>query len=135
MTIEQIIHDTLAADSAVAALVGTRISPLHSTQATARPCITYEISTTESISTAAGPTGWYRATIELGLFADTFKAVVQLSDAVQRTLDGYSGITSGIDVAQVTLDDTSDVEQATTPGTEKPVYVRTQTFLTLYHAT
>lgn len=132
-SLEQAIHDVLAANVGVAAIVGDRIRPMNMAQDEEPPFITTSITREETLATLSDGAADYRpASFEIGVYAPTYKIVATLSEAIRALLDLYSETVSGVEFAPIMFDEESDIEQAVPEGQEKPVYVRVQTFKTLY---
>ncbi len=66
--------------------------------------------------------------------ADTYTACADLSAEVRRVLDGYSGTNKGTTITPLVFDDETEPERGVEPGTERPVFVRTQTYRALYRS-
>lgn len=77
----------LAADTAVAALVGTRISADRAEQGTALPMIVFS-GQCEPLLTLAGPTGVGLWTFEIQCWATTRASAEAVADAVAAACDG-----------------------------------------------
>lgn len=134
-SIEQATHDILKAHAGVTAMVADRIAPLHHAQGEARPSLTYTISgypDAESVRSLDGPSGWDKVDMEIGIYADTLSQCLQLAQQVKSALHFWGGTISNVEIAPSLFEDESDIEQAYPPGSEKPVYVRTQTYRILY---
>jgi hypothetical protein len=70
--------------------------------------------------------------VELTSYADTYAEVANLTAQVRRVMHGVTWTGATVTVHPSLLDEESDIEQAIEAGTDKPVYVRTQTFRILY---
>lgn len=131
------IRDTLLADDDVTAKVGRRVRPLALAQDDARPYLTYHVTDGSPVATLEQPgdDDYRNAEFEVGIFADTYADVIDLSAAVTAALDQYGGTVSGVEFAPVMFDNQTDIEQATPEGAELPVYLRVVTFRALYKLT
>lgn len=107
--IEAAIRSLLLANSAVAAIVGTRIYPATSPQGVTSPRIVYERISTMRVHSMAGATGLVRPRIALDCFGDGYAGSKALGDAVRLALDGYKGIAGEDRIYGVFLDSQSDV--------------------------
>lgn len=117
-------------------VVGTRIRPLGVAPDDVRPYLTYQVTDRKTDGTLSdGAADYRKAEFEVGVWGSTYAAVVALSDLVRDRLDQFGGTVSGIEFAPCEFDGETDVEEATPEGEEKPVYLRVQTFRTLYKAT
>lgn len=109
MSIATILKAALAADTAVAAIVSTRIYPLQLPQSPTYPAITYQrISNTGTNgNTALRESRW-----QISCWAQTYLGALALSAAVKALLEEYTNTVStpGIKMALVVneLDDYDD---------------------------
>ena len=98
MGIEAALYIKLAGDSGVAALVGSRIYPLHLPQAPTLPALVYErISTVRTY----GHDGQHSPTtvrMQVDSLAPTLAVARSCADAVLAALSGFSGTVGSLDV-------------------------------------
>lgn len=132
--LEQGIKERLAADTTIAGLTGGRIRPLIGAQLDARPFLTFQVTSDQSIGHALGASAYSNAQVEIGILADTYLACAALSVEVKRVLDRQAYNTTTVRIAPSVLDDETDIEESTPPGQAAPVFVRTQTYRVLYRA-
>jgi hypothetical protein len=132
--IEEAIRALLLADATVAAIVGRRVRPMLAGPHDKRPYLVYSTDI-ETIPTYGGTSAFRRSTLTLSSIADSHEDCRELAGELRRILDGYSGTTTGVQIVPCFLQDESEVEQGVEPGTERPVYVRTQTYRVLYRST
>jgi hypothetical protein len=133
MALETGIRDALLAVGGITAKVGTRIRPVAMASDDVRPYLTYQAAGRESLPVLAGPPADYRkADFEVGIFADTYHEVMELSNLVRDRLDQFGDTVSGVEFAPVMFDGETDIEAAVAEGQELPVYVRVQTYKVLY---
>jgi hypothetical protein len=128
------IRDALLAQAGITNLVGRRIRPLVVGQGDSpRPYLTYQVTGRTTEALLDGTVIDYRkAEWEIGIYADTYGAVMDLSDLVRDRLDQLGETVSGVEFAPAQFDSETDVEQVTPDGQEKPVYLRVQTYRALY---
>ena len=132
--LETAIRDTVLADNAIAAVVGSRLRPLGLSPGEARPYLTYEITDRKSLPTLADGVLEYRTgEFEIGVHADTYAGVMTLSEMVRDRLDQFGGTVAGVEL-DASFDGESDVAEAVPEGEEKPIYLRVMTFTCLYRS-
>lgn len=118
MTIEAHVVDVLLADSAVAAIVGTRVFPVVVRKTTDLPGLTYaRLGQGERTYSLAGRAGMATTAIGLNACALTYTQARALADAVRDALDAYGD--ANIQVAWVI--DGDDDYQA--PSDDTIIYV------------
>jgi hypothetical protein len=136
MSLEAGIKAAISGVAGVSDIVGTRIRPVMLAQDDDRPYITYQVTERQSYPTLAdGPAEHKAASIEVGYFADDYDTAAHLSDLVRDALDQYAGTAGGVEFAPVAFGGESDVEETTPEGEETPIFVRVQTYRTLYRLT
>ena len=133
MGLEQSIKSTLAGDTTVNTLVGGRIRPLAAAQSDAPPYITYHLTANDRLMTFGGPSAYGTATVEIGIFASTYAATVALSAEVKRVLSGIQRTTDTVRLTSF-FESEDDIDAGNVPGTETPIYWRTQTYRVLHRA-
>ncbi len=88
--IEAGIVALLAADSGIAALVGTRIYPVLVPETTAYPCLSYQVvSSVQQYTVDRRELGQKR--IQFDCWANTYADAENLKQALRNALDVYSG--------------------------------------------
>ena len=98
------IRALLAADTAVKAIVSTRIYPVTMPLDGSLPCITiHEISGTEDHVTGHGHPRY-----QLSCWSTSFSQVQSLKDAVKDCLNRYKGVASGNHIKQIAFESSSD---------------------------
>jgi hypothetical protein len=120
MNIPDFLQKKLAADQAVAAIVGDRIYPVRAPQGVDAPYITYQRQRVSRWRTAEGPTGDARALFQVRSWSDDYEQAVELGDAVGDALDGFQGDFEGHWVEQVKVEDERDDVVPPNPGAELP---------------
>jgi hypothetical protein len=138
--IEQALYSVLSGAAAVAAIVGTRIEPTNSQQASTLPRIVYERTAAEYEQTLLGSSsGLCRATYDFDCIASTYSGVKTLAAAVRSALDRYKGnqTGSGYDetIYRVMLDDDTDEFEPPRDGSDRGDYVVRMTFEVWYGVT
>lgn len=113
--IEDAIRAVLLADPAVAALVGTRVSPLKLPQGGSLPAIVYQRVSTVPLLGLEAPGGPTRSRVQLSLWAATFDQARSLGVAVRDALQGWSGRVGVEDVRLVSMANWLDDYEAGPP--------------------
>lgn len=119
--IEAAIRAKLVADADVNGIISGRIHPFTVPTEIARPKLTYQRIDTVRWYSNDGPTGSPRIRLQVDCWADELLTAKTLADKVRQCLDGYRGVTSGVQVDGVHLQDERDMPQAMAPGQEKPI--------------
>lgn len=126
---EAVIRNALVANTAVAAIVGTRVFPVLAPATAAIPFATYRRSGVQRAHTLSGPMGMPTVILSLDLYAETYEAVRELADTCRVCLDGYgTALTDSIVVNNVSLDNESDGFVQLAGGDTPPVYSVSQTY-------
>ena len=95
MLIEQALLTQLKTDSAIAALVGTRIYYVISPQDVQKPYIVISKISAVRVSSHDGSSGLANPRFQISCFALTYKEVKDIAVAVQAELEGYTGTMGG----------------------------------------
>lgn len=98
MSIETTLYSTLAADSTVSAIVGTKIYPNPAPQGTAKPMISYFVVSGTREHTLTGVGDMQRKLIQVNCHADTYSGAKTLANAVIGALEGDGYMTNYIDL-------------------------------------
>jgi hypothetical protein len=126
---EVVIRNALVANTAVAAVVGTRVFPVLAPASADIPFITYRRSGVQRQHTLSGPMGMPTVILSLDMYAETYEAVRELADKCRVCLDGYGTAQSdSIVVNNVSLDNESDGFVQLAGGDTPPVYSVSQTY-------
>ena len=124
--IETGLETYLAADTAVAALVGTRIYAIDDVPqdrvAGARPYITHQRISSPKLVTMDGADGLANPRIQLNCVADTYLGAMTLADKVRLALDGYSGAMGSQTVQAAFVDDARALGEELPTGKEQGIY-------------
>jgi hypothetical protein len=126
---EVVIRNALVANTAVAAVVGTRVFPVLAPASADIPFLTYRRSGVQRQHTLSGPMGMPTVILSLDMYAETYEAVRELADKCRVCLDGYGTAQSdSIVVNNVSLDNESDGFVQLAGGDTPPVYSVSQTY-------
>lgn len=129
---EAVLRSALVANSAVAALVGSRIYPIIAPATAVLPFITWRRSGIQREQTLSGPMGTPTVTVELNMYGTTYEEARDMADKVRRVLDGYGGTADNTTVNHAALTNESDGFE-TLAGADLPiVYQVTQTYDVLW---
>ena len=123
--IEKSLRAALLANSAVAALVGTRIYPMILPQGSAwpGPSLTFQRISTTSPVALAGAVGPERMRVQLDCWDKTWGGVRALALAVKAALHGFAGSASGSeDLYGVFLDSERDFFEADVGPSSEGLY-------------
>lgn len=129
---EKSIIDSLTGDSELTAITDN-VSPISQAQSATRPYICYSITSEDDPSPSHdGPSGFLIVTYDIVAVADTYSEVALISKHTKRILSNYSVITDSLRIYWTRYDGETDIEQAIEDGTERPTYVRSQTYRAMY---
>lgn len=92
MSIEIAVHDILAANAQVAALVEARVYPDVLPQAPRYPAVVVSLVSGASDYAQDGPTDLARARVQIDCFAADKMSAIALRNAAMSALSGYRGI-------------------------------------------
>lgn len=129
---EAVIRGVLVGNAAVSAIVGTKVFPVLAPATADLPFITWRRISVQREMGLGGPIGMPTVQLSVDLFADTYEAVRELSDAVRLCLDGYGGTVDTVRVAAVSLVNEADGFATLAGGDLPPVYTIQMTFSILW---
>lgn len=129
---ETVLRAALVSNTAVVAMVGTRIYPLLAPKTAALPFVTWRRAGITREHTLAGPMGMPNVSVEMQSFAATYEDVREVADRVRQCLDGYGGTVNNTVVKNVSLENEADDFVQLAGGDLPPVYQVTQTFNVLW---
>ena len=126
---EAVLRNALVANTAVAALVGSRVFPVLAPASAAAPFMCYRRSGVQRQHTLSGPMGMPTVILTLDMYAETYEAVRDLADKCRLCLDGYGTAESdSIVVKNVSLDNEADGFAQLAGGETPPLYSVSQTY-------
>lgn len=108
MNIAPAVYDLLRNDATVAGYVGTRIYPDQIPQEAAYPAIVHFKTEVETLAVKSAPTTNHRISLQIEVFCDTFGEGENIADAIRSVLDGYSGISAGINIVSCYFNSQND---------------------------
>lgn len=97
MTVEATLYATLSTDSALRALVDTRIYPVTLPEDCVFPAVTYRRVQTDRHMTLCGPSGGAQALMQVDALAPTFAQSRAVADAVRSAMTGIAHTFIGSD--------------------------------------
>jgi len=115
-TASDVIYTRLSAVSAVTDIVGSgdnaRIWPISRREGAANPSITYQrISAPKESAMGTADTGLTHPLFQVDCFADTYREVDDLAEAVRGALQRYSGTVCSVVVQVIELVNTTDTTE------------------------
>lgn len=126
----------IAADPAVAALLGERIWPVIAPQSASLPFATWRRTGVQRSQTLSGPMGMATVVLAVDVFSTTYEEARDIADRVRSVLDGWGGAVSEyVSVRNVSLDSESDGFVQLAGGDLPPVYQVTQSYSILWQET
>jgi hypothetical protein len=125
---ESVLRAALVGNTAVSALVGTRIYPVLAPASAALPFVTWRRSSIDREQTLGGPMGMPRVSVEYSIYGTTYEQARELADAMRVVLDGYGGTADNTEVKQTSLEDESDDFAQLAGADLPPVYQVTQRY-------
>lgn len=108
MTIETSIVSLLSTDSTLTALVASRIYPLLLSEDTKLPAVTYQVISTVTDYSNDGATGLTMTRLQTDAWANSYAQCKAASDAIRHALGAFTGIVSGVYIANVIRDNVTD---------------------------
>jgi hypothetical protein len=118
MEITEALRTFIAAQPAIAGLIGgagaLRWYPLTRPENAVYPCVTYQIISDPRTYTHDGDTGAIVARIQVTVWAKTYAALTQVSEALIGGLSGYRGLMGTVDVNGVFIPNAVDGYQPDT---------------------
>lgn len=97
--IESALRALVLADSAVSALIGTRLYPQKLPQDPTYPAATYQRIDGPRLYDHGGATGLAEGRFQFDVWATTYSSAKAVAAAVRAALSGYSGTTGGVEIA------------------------------------
>jgi len=95
------IYSILTSDSAVSAIVGTRVYPQIAAQGAAFPFVVYLINDITPSDTKSGVSTLDEVRYEVLAIAETYAETADLNEKIRTALDRYTGTVSGIVVDSI----------------------------------
>ena len=117
MGIESAIFSILTNDSAVAALVSTRVFPNNLDQGEPLPAIVYQEISGVDDNDSGGSTNLVDARFQVDCYAATYLETMTLAAAVRAALNGYAGTSDGTVIHSIFKIDGGDIPNLS-PGNE-----------------
>jgi len=114
MAIRAAIYSRLSGYSGLTSLVSTRISTKEITQKTVKPCVYFEFTGIDRVSTIDGDSGMCNAQVRIISVAENTAAALEIADQVRAALQRYSGTISGTDIRDIFIENEYDEYESDT---------------------
>jgi hypothetical protein len=106
---EKALYDILSSAAGVTQYVGGRIYPSLIDQGAGLPAIAYEQISGPRFHEVSHPMGWVESRYQISIWAATYLQACEISDAVRIAIDGYTGVTVGLDIDHIFVTDEGDL--------------------------
>lgn len=133
--VEKAIRDILISNTGVSSIVSKRVYSEFVPQETTMPFIVFRREGTRRNRAFDGPDGLVEADFEVNLITQSASLMQSLSDEVRLAMDSYTGVSMGITVHRMMLDDESEDIEVETTGGDKRVRRRALDFRIWYYET
>jgi len=107
--IEAAIFSRLTNDAAVSALISSRVYPLILPQNSILPAVTYTRVSGERVRSLSGPSGLALPRFQIDSWAESFSVVKDLAGKIRKSLDGFRGNVSGVEIKGMSIESDSDL--------------------------
>lgn len=97
-TIEEALFSILTNDSALSALIGTRVYPNIFPQGVTLPAISYQRISSVRLHSHSGASQLARPRFQLTCLSDSYTEAISVANALREALDGYGGVPAGVRV-------------------------------------
>lgn len=98
MTVQAALFNRLTNFSGLAALVASRVYPVHAPQNVSKPYITYHRISAVRVLAMVSNTGIVRARYQFDVWADSFDKTQEIAEQIRLALDRWSGTLEGTEV-------------------------------------
>jgi hypothetical protein len=116
---EAVLRVALAQNTAVTALVGTKVFPVVAPAEATYPFVTWRRVQVLRQQTLANPMGVPKVTLDYSIYGATYDQARQVADAMRLVLDGYAGTVDNTVVQHASVENESD-DFVTLTGAELP---------------
>lgn len=123
-SIEDATYAYLSAQTALTAIVGTRIEPMQFAQQTALPRVLITKTVDVPTLAASGNTGAYRATLQIEAQARDIATAENARNALKTALSGYRGTFGALFATRVAIASESDQTYPPAAGEETVVVAK-----------
>lgn len=124
----------IRSDTAIAALIGSRIYPLVAPEGATKPNITYQLLSSERDRHLLGPSGLVHSTYQFDCWANTMDAARPLAEFLRLRLDNYAAITTGThEIQRIKLVNALDNWEFAVDGSES-IYGRVTQIYEIWYA-
>ena len=125
---EAFLYQRLTSQTAVYALVGTRVYPLIAPQGTPMPLVVYQRTGVDRPQSLAGNVGNPVVTLQLTSYGTSYTSVKSIARAVRLAVDNWTGTTAGVTIQRTTLISEADGVDMPADDQMLPYYNVQQTF-------
>lgn len=119
MSIEGALTAYLLADTALKAIIGTKLYPDELPQGTVLPAVVYTKISDQKDHTLTGMSNLHRPYIQFTAFGTTKAQAVSVSNRLQVLLNDYHGILSGVVIQQIELQNELSTKDVSADGTTR----------------
>ena len=124
---EVILRNELVNDSALSAIISTRVYPVIAPVSADLPWIVFKRTGVRREQTLGNPMGTPIVSLEIASFAMTYEDAREIADLVRLVLDGYGGTSDNTEIKQVSLE--NELDDFVQLGSDSlPVFQVTQNF-------
>lgn len=135
MSIEAVLRSLMVGDATLSALVGTRVYPAVLPQGVAYPAIRYSQVSGGDDYDMDGPDDLKRKSYQFSCVALKRSDTILVADKLQTLLSGYSGVSDGISISAVFLQNEIDGEDTQPGNNEQTRYLKHLDFEVWYKTT
>lgn len=138
-TLREAVRARLAETTALASLVGSRISfnalPQKKDAGPTFPAVTFYVASRSYDRNLGGPNGVSTATVRISCWSKSELEAAAMAQIVRSRFDGFSGWMGAVDVMGAFLEDESDLPEYPRQGTDSYTYQVVLTFNIIHRVT
>lgn len=128
------IRNALINDTALNAVVSSRVYPVIAPVSADLPWIVFKRTGVRREQTLLSPAGTPTTSLELSMFSMTYEEAREIADLVRLVLDGYGATVDNTEIKQVSLE--NELDDFVQLGSDSlPVFQVTQTFDVIWQET
>lgn len=107
-TIEEALYSLVTTDTAVAALISTRFTPIEVPQKSSLPAASYQVITTPREYDQDGPAGFASPRIQITITGQTYAEAKSVGNAIRSAINGYRGTVLSVVIFGIFLENEYD---------------------------